>query len=123
MTVAFGRVWLGRSCRQTGWIGSAYRLQQSFPELSEVLLRDARAARAAGQNFPTLIIRIWRLARAGKGAICGFLGEYQEAHSPDMRQKRVFCELYSLLAGDAVPNPLHPLRQVLREHAESSRLV
>ncbi|MFD2842520.1 type VI secretion system Vgr family protein [Paracoccus cavernae] len=60
------------------------------------------------------------LARAGKGAICGFLSEHQEGHSPEIGQKRVFGALYSLLTGDACPKAYHPLKQILREHIGSS---
>lgn len=52
------------------------------------------------------------LARAGKGAICGFLSEHQEAYSPEIGQKRVFGALYSSLAGDAVPQAFRPLKSL-----------
>ena len=60
------------------------------------------------------------LARAGQGAIRGFLTEHQEAHTPESGQKRVFGKLYSLLAGDAVSAPLHPFRQLLRDHVSAT---
>ena len=58
--------------------------------------------------------------RAGEGAIRGFLAEHQEAWSPENGQKRVFGGLHSLLAGDAVPESLRPVRQLLREHVSTT---
>ena len=62
----------------------------------------------------------FRLARAGEGAIRGFLVEHQEAWSPGNGQKRVFGGLHSLLAGDAVPESLRPFRQLLRDHVSTT---